>query len=64
VDVTAVAPARFADRFFYALMQAKGARYAEVRGPVVGEPLPMYRDSAFEVPIGDLEAALAALGEA
>jgi hypothetical protein len=43
-------------------MQAKGARYAEVRGPVAGEPLPMYRDSAFEVPIGDLEAAFAALG--
>jgi capsular polysaccharide biosynthesis protein len=62
VDVIAAAPARFADRFFYALMQAKGARYAEVRGPVAGEPLPMYRDSAFEVPIGDLEAAFAALG--
>jgi capsular polysaccharide biosynthesis protein len=61
VDVIAAAPARFADRFFYALMQAKGARYAEVRGPVAGEPLPMYRDSAFEVPIADLEAALAAL---
>jgi Glycosyltransferase 61/Glycosyltransferase family 9 (heptosyltransferase) len=59
VGVVAAAPARFGDRFFYALMQMKSARYAEVRGPVVTKDPTYYRDSSFGVPVGDLKTALA-----
>ncbi len=59
VEVIAAAPDRFADRFFYALMQARKARYAEVRGPVAGEPHKIYRDSSFVLPVAALDQAIA-----
>ena len=49
VHVMSAAPEEFGDRFFYAMMQAKSARYADLRGPVAGAPLPLYRDSPFHL---------------
>ncbi len=58
IGVVAGAPEHFGDRFFYAIMQARGARYAEVRGPVLGEPNKLYRDSTFALPVAPLEHAI------
>ncbi len=61
--VIAAAPMEFGDRFFYGILQSSpGAWWAEVRGPVRVRDDRHYRDSAFDVPVPQLRAALAALG--
>ena len=61
--VLTAAPDRFADRFFYGLLQVRqGSGWAEVRGPVATPDPQHYRDSAFEIPMPDLQRALRVLG--
>ncbi len=60
--VLAAAPAPFADRFFYGILQGKpNARWAEVRGPIAAADPVHLRDSSFEVPLLQLRQALHAL---
>lgn len=62
VKVLAVAPGDWGDRFFYAMVQLREGRYAEVRGPVAPPESAVYRDSAFSVDLDLLDRAMRILG--
>jgi hypothetical protein len=61
VRVLAVGPATWGDRFFYALAQHRGARWAEARGPSQWNGGGMLRDAAFELPLQSIRNALTKL---
>lgn len=61
VRVVAASPSGFSDRFFYALVQERRGRWAEVKGPTRWAGEGMMRDAPFEIPIPALRAALAQL---
>ena len=59
VQVVAASPSGFSDRFFYALVQSRGGRWAEVKGPTQWAGEGMMRDAPFEIPLPALRTALA-----
>jgi hypothetical protein len=59
VRVVAASPSGFSDRFFYALVQARRGKWAEVKGATQWDGEGMMRDAPFEIPIPALRAALA-----
>jgi len=63
VTVISAAPQGFSDRFFYALVQAAGGRYAELCGEITQADARYPRDSHFRLAWPRLSAALANLGE-
>ncbi len=62
VTVIAPAPEDWTEQFFYPLVQARGGRFADIRGPITRVDPVNRRDSTFRVRMGDLRAALAAVG--
>lgn len=61
VAVLATGPARWGDRFFYALGQLRAARWVEVRGPSSWDGQGEMRDAAFTIPPAALATGLARL---
>jgi Glycosyltransferase 61 len=61
VKVLTLAPAGWADGFFFAMMQNRNASLAEIRGPkLVGDPRPV-ATSRFRVKLEDIEHGLRGL---
>jgi hypothetical protein len=61
VRVLAAGPARWGDRFFYALAQHRRARWAEARGPSEWNGEGLLRDAPFNLPLHALRTALTKL---
>lgn len=61
VKVIAASPSGWSDRFFYALTQLRGGRWAEIKGSTTWAGDGMLRDAPFEIPIPALRAAIAHL---
>ena len=57
VGVVSLAPSNFGDRFFYAMIQNRNGRYADVRGPVVATAA-IEHWASFNLELNCLEAAL------
>lgn len=61
VGVVAAGPARWGDRFFYALGQLRDAGWIEVRGPSRWNGVGALRDAPFDIPLVALRDALSRL---
>lgn len=63
VRVISLAPPRFGDRFFYAMIQDRRGRYADLRGEVIQQGIIPGKDDAFKLSSDLVDQALEILGE-